>query len=351
MAILHKLLLEHEKFQSILCLTGQHTTMVNDVLDVFDIIPQYCCLGVHYKSIADTMGHMLISLQEVVDIDQPKLILVQGDTLSSYCGAMIGFLNKITVGHVEAGLRTFNKWAPYPEEIFRKFNDSLADLHFAVSDNAVSNLENEGIKDSVFLTGNTGIDALVYIQNKIKKHRIELSRSLVSMVENIKRTNDKLVILTLHRREAQDKLIPEILQEINTLIEDIDCQIIIPVHTNPKVQRCINEIKLNPSIHCIDQLVYHEFVWLMMQSDLILTDSGGIQEEAPYLGKPVIVLRDETEREEILEVDVNKLYRASYLKSDIINALESDIPLIYKPYGNGQSSMEIIKVLEEIYFA
>jgi len=350
MAMFHKLLLENEKFEPILCLTGQHTTLVSDVLDVFGLTPHYCCLlNSSFKSMADRMACLLVSIQEVIDLAKPELIAVQGDTLSSYCGAMVGFLNQIPVAHIEAGLRTNNKWSPYPEEIFRKFNDALADVHFAGSQNAVLNLKKEGIVDSVFLTGNTGIDALVYMQTKLLNNEFGIPDYLGNLIVKFKKDNQKIIVLTLHRREGQLKLIPQVLEEINKIVDDIGCQIVFPVHTNPNIQKAIDKLELNDRIHCINNLVYHEFIWLMMQSDLILTDSGGIQEEAPYLGKPVIVLREVTERQEVVVLGTNKMYRQSHLQEDINEILNKNEDAIHKPYGNGKASIEIIKTLEERY--
>jgi UDP-N-acetylglucosamine 2-epimerase (non-hydrolysing) len=351
MAIFHKLLLENEKFEPILCLTGQHTTLVGDVLDVFGLTPNFCCfLGGAFKSMADSMACLLVSIQEVIDLEKPEIIIVQGDTLSSYCGAMVGFLNQIPVAHIEAGLRTHNKWSPYPEEIFRKFNDVLADLHFTGSQSAVLNLEKEGIVDSVYLTGNTGIDALVYIQTKLLKNELRIPDYLENLTAKFKKDNQKIIVLTLHRREGQLTLIPQVLQELNSVVDDLGCQIFFPVHTNPNIQNTIDKLEMNDRIHCISNLVYHEFIWLMMQSDLILTDSGGIQEEAPYLGKPVIVLREVTERQEVIEIGFNKMYRQSHLQEDINEIIENNIETTHKPYGNGQASVEIIKILEKKFF-
>lgn len=347
LAILHKLLLEHEKFQPILYLSGQHTTLASEVLDVFGVEPDYCGFLSHKsQTMAHTMADLLKCLQDLIKLEIPELIIVQGDTLSSYCGAMVGFLNHIPVAHVEAGLRTNNKWSPYPEEIFRKFNDALADIHFAASKNSVANLKAEGITDSVYLTGNTGIDALMYMHDRIISKQEKVTDQLQALVSKFKRDEEKIVVLTLHRREGHKTLIPEILNELNALVFELGCQIVFPVHTNPKVRNAIEQSKLNNRIHCVDNLVYHEFIWLMMQCDLILTDSGGVQEEAPYLGKPVIVLREVTERNEVVALDNNKMYRYSHLKEDIKELLNHSNTAIRKPYGEGQASREIVKILE-----
>ena len=348
MVILHKLLLEHEKFEPILCLSGQHTYMVTEVLDIFDVIPDYCCdVKRENNNLAYDFADMTKALQDVVGEVKPQLIIVQGDTLTSYCGSFVAFLSKTPLAHVEAGLRTYNKWSPYPEEAFRKFNDYLADIHFAPTDSAKHNLISEQIeKSSIHVTGNTGIDALLYIKRKLKSNQISISVDLQNLVSSIKKRGDRLMILTVHRREGQDVLIPQLLNRLNDWIIRNDCSIVFPVHPNPKIQALIDDVSLNASIYCIKPLPYHEFIWTVMQSDLILSDSGGIQEEAPYLDKPIIVIRDNTERNETIELSQNGLVDFSTLEKDLENKLLQQQHITDEPYGDGNAASKIVEKLE-----
>lgn len=347
LAILHKLLLEHEKFEPIVCLSGQHTDLVDEVLQIFEITADYCCfMQSHNRVLAVSTSRLLLAFQDIVDEVKPDLIICQGDTLTSYCGSLISYYNKIKLVHVEAGLRTYNKYGPFPEEIFRKSNDHIADFHFAPSDLCVDNLIKEGVdSESIYNTGNTGIDALLYTKKMLDESKINVSDNLHSLVKAIKLRDRKLTLLTLHRRENQQGLIKDLVDYLNTnIVENTD--VVFVMHPNPQIKKALKDIVLREGFHWIPALPYHNFIWLMSNADLILTDSGGIQEEAPYLDKPVIVIRNETERHEIMTQSTNKLFDLRSLRKDVVELLRGTSKTNYKPYGNGDASKSIIKILE-----
>lgn len=352
LAILHKLLLESEKFEPIVCLSGQHTDLVDEVMQIFEITADYCCLmQSHNRVLAASTSSLLLAFQDIVDDVKPDLVICQGDTLTSYCGSLISYYNKIKLVHVEAGLRTYNKYGPFPEEIFRKSNDNIADFHFAPSDLCVDNLIKEGVpRQSIHNTGNTGIDALLDIKEKLERNTIKVSNDLQKCISKIKKKERKIILLTLHRRENQSEVIRKIVQELNSgLVEDL-ADIVFVMHPNPEIKRALSDLTLSNCIHCLDALPYHEFVWIMLQSDLILTDSGGIQEEAPYLKKAVLVLRSDTERSELLPSGQSKLFDINFLRKDIIALLKKSEKAHIQPYGTGNASEKIVSILEKALF-
>lgn len=281
----------------------------------------------------------------VIDREKPQLIIVQGDTLSAYCGAMIAYYNKIKLAHIEAGLRTHDKLSPFPEEIHRKYIDDVADYHFAHSESARQLLLNEGHTTShVYMVGNTGIDALLYINEQLEQGLLNPSSDIKELVNSI--TEQKIGLLTMHRRETMGVDQENILETILDCAMALNVKLICPKHPNPELQDTYDKFKNHPQIIFIDPLDYKSMVWLMLQVDIIYSDSGGIQEEAPYLGKSVVILRSLTERQEMTDVGSHVLYRKDkvmeYTKRIIGSVIE-----VTKPYGDGRSATKIIEVLKK----
>jgi len=342
-SILHKLLLDDENFESILCSTGQHKELVTQACSSFNIhLDVKLDAMAHNTSMATQMAYIMSSLKGLIEKEKPTLILVQGDTLSAYCGALTAFHNKIALGHIESGLRTFNKWAPFPEEIYRCHIDSIADYHFAPTDLAMQNLLNEGhTTRTCFLTGNTGIDALLHIRNTLNKDHSIIKDEILKLTSSTK----KKILLTLHRRESHGQIINQIMSEVVATAEEQDIQVVFPLHPNPALENLL-KYKSHPLINIIEPVDYSTMVWLMMQCDLILSDSGGLQEEAPYLGKRVLVLRNETERTEVLSEQTNQLYTLGKLNHDVAILLKGSQDTFENIYGDGNASNMILDILK-----
>ena len=349
MALLHKYLCEDDKFTAKLCSTGQHKELVSDVLQNFKIKADFEFEAMDYNSsMAAQMAYMLGALQKLVEEEMPHLIIVQGDTLTAYCGSQIAFLNKIKLVHVEAGLRTYNKWGPFPEDINRRYIDMVADLHCAPTHSAKENLISENVKpESIIITGNTGIDALKYISNSITQGTLNVDEKLKNEIDALTSDGISVGLLTLHRRESTIETMLQMLQNIESAAEDNSLVIYFPMHPNPKFQAIIEEFKDSNIIRCIDALSYNIFVWIMNASNIILTDSGGIQEEAPALGKPLIILRQETERVELLDHSFCKLYNPNTISSDIKHLLNQKSKPI-EIYGDGMACQKIIDGIKRI---
>lgn len=332
----------------VIVVTGQHRQMLDQVLRIFDIRPDYD-LGImeENQTIANIVIKSLEGLQEIVLREKPDMLLVQGDTSSTFAAGLAAYYFKIPLGHVEAGLRTFDKWRPFPEEINRRLTTALADLHFAPTPTSVSNLLAEGTpQNNVFLTGNTVIDALL----AVSKRDFDLKQAGVNL--NPKR---KAVLVTAHRRESLGMPLKNICSAILRLAEAHrrEIEMIIPVHKNPMVREVVADaLEAVDNVELIEPLDYEPFVHLMKKSYIILTDSGGIQEEAPSLGKPVLVLREKTERpeavsfgtvklvgtnEEIIFEEANKL---------LVNreAYESMSKAV-NPYGDGHAAERIAQAI------
>lgn len=351
---------QQSEMQSIVCVTAQHREMLDQVLKIFDIIPDYD-LNI-MKPDQDLFGitaNLLIGLKDVLKKEQPDMVLVQGDTTTAFVAGLAAYYLKISVGHIEAGLRTYSKYSPFPEERNRHLLSVLADFHFAPTDGAKSNLLREGIaEDKIWVTGNTVIDALQYIVNKQDKAdgKEYWNRYFQEKWHlTIPTANDgKLILVTGHRRENFGEGFENIcfaLKEIAATRKDIT--IVYPVHLNPNVQRPVRSI-LNGqhNIHLIEPIEYESFVFLMSNCYIVLTDSGGIQEEAPSLGKPVLVMRNTTERPEGIEAGTVTLVGTN--KERIIKStfeLLDDSELYKKmskainPYGDGRAAERIVKVL------
>lgn len=364
MAPLVKECQSHSSVQTIVCVTGQHREMLDQVLQIFDIKPDYDLnIMKDGQDLYDVTSRVLVGMREVLKQVKPNLVLVHGDTTTSTAAALAAFYQQIPVGHVEAGLRTHNIYSPWPEEINRQLTGRIATYHFSPTCLSKYNLLNEGVKeDNIAVTGNTVIDALYWVVNKIKSDiQLEVKLGLVLKkagydVERLSNSK-KLVLITGHRRENFGDGFISMCRAIKTLTEKyIDVDFVYPMHLNPNVRQPIHEVfgenlsELN-NMFFIEPLEYLSFIYLMEKSTIILTDSGGIQEEAPGLGKPVLVMRDTTERPEALDAGTVKLVGTDYSKIvNNVSALLDDQNLYNEmskavnPYGDGNAAMRIYNI-------
>jgi UDP-N-acetylglucosamine 2-epimerase (non-hydrolysing) len=341
------------------CVTAQHREMLDQVLDLFEITPDYD-LNVMQpeQDLFDVTGKVLIRMKKILSRNKPDLVLVHGDTTTTMATSIAAFYLKIPIGHVEAGLRTYNIYSPFPEEFNRQLTTRLAKFHFAPTEKARTNLLNEQVPDkNIYVTGNTVIDALLSVIDKARESSYpDGLLSQLPFIEEEKSKDTRIILVTGHRRENFGKGFEEICQALYDIAKNnSEVQIIYPVHLNPNVREPVEKIISNiNNIHLIDPIDYLSFIKLMDACYLILTDSGGIQEEAPSLGKPVLVMRDTTERPEAVEAGTVKLVGSDKQKIvEAVNHLLND-DLNYKemarahnPYGDGYASERICKVLEE----
>ena len=354
-----------DNFQTIVCVTGQHREMLDQVLGIFEIIPDYDLnIMKQGQDLYDVTARVLTGLRDVLKESYPDIVLVHGDTTTSMAAALAAFYQQIPVGHVEAGLRTHNIYSPWPEEINRQLTGRIATYHFAPTPLSKRNLLAEGVVEKqIFVTGNSVIDALYWVVDKIKhsdKLQEELECVLYKANYDVRRLDSgrKLVLITGHRRENFGEGFISMCKAIKTLTEKYpDVDFVYPMHLNPNVRRPIHEVfgenlsDLN-NMFFIEPLEYLAFVYLMEKSTLVLTDSGGIQEEAPGLGKPVLVMRDTTERPEALEAGTVKLVGTDYDKIVREVSLLLDDAAYYErmskainPYGDGLACQRIVKQL------
>ncbi len=359
MAPLVKAFEKEDEFKTIVCVTAQHRQMLDQVLDLFDIEQDYDFnIMKPGQNLYEVTANILLGLQKVFEDVKPDIVLVHGDTTTTLATSLAAFYQKIAVGHIEAGLRTGNVYSPWPEEGNRQVTGRLATYHFAPTKESKTNLIKENVDiENVIVTGNTVIDALVSVVSKIESDK-DLEKKLWEFVAKkgyVVNSDKKLILVTGHRREnfGQGFLnICEALKDIALLYPNAD--IVYPVHLNPNVQKPVKEILSNvDNVFLIDPLDYEPFVYLMNQSYFILTDSGGIQEEAPSLGKPVLVMRETTERPEAVEAGTVKLVGTN--KNDIINACkmlfeDKDAYEImsksHNPYGDGRACERIVLFLK-----
>lgn len=343
-----------ESFQSRVCVTAQHRKMLDQVLNLFEIKPDYDLnIMESEQNLYDLTCNVLQGLKPILEKERPDIVLVQGDTTTTLAAGLAAFYQKIPVGHVEAGLRTWNKHAPFPEEINRKITSCVADLHFAPTEGAKQNLLNEGVpEESIHVTGNTVIDALLEVVERIKSNP-DLEQSLAKQFPFLN-SNQKLILVTGHRRESFGEGFERICQALKSLGEREDVQIVYPIHLNPNVQEPVNRILKNcPQVHLIKPLDYLPFVYLMNQSYLIITDSGGIQEEAPSLGKPVLVMREATERPEavnagtvkLVGTDTNLIVKETEKLFDDQTAYNK-MAYAHNPYGDGMAAEKIVNQIK-----
>ena len=333
------------------CFTGQHEDLGMQMLDWWGIeIDARCSIMEEYQGLNLLLSKALVAIDAVLEEQAPDIVLVQGDTTSCLAGAMAAFQRKIPVAHVEAGLRTNNKYAPFPEEINRRLVSRLADIHFAPTEQNKHALEREGIpKDQIFVTGNPVIDALYMCKERIDERSNPEIRQLLGWLQPEKKT----LLVTAHRRENISHGLSELTEALLDLVTLHDLQVVLPVHPNPEVKAVLEgHLGNSEHIYLSESLGYESFVWLMNYSDILLTDSGGIQEEAPSLHKPVLVMREETERTEAVEAGTVALVgmNAEVIKSSVINLLTNrdayqEMSERVNPYGDGQAAKKIVSIL------
>ena len=339
----------HSQLNVKVCVTGQHRQMLDQVLDLFELTPDYDLnLMQPGQDLYDITSRALLGLRDVFTDAKPDLVLVHGDTTTTFTASLAAFYQKIPVGHVEAGLRTGDIYSPWPEEINRKLTGSLTKLHFAPTERSAQNLlqENVGTND-VHITGNTVIDALLQVVDKIK-HDTSLNSEMQQKFAFLN-PDKKLILVTGHRRESFGGGFERICHALKALADRGDVEVLYPVHLNPNVKEPVDRILKNVSnVHLIEPQDYLPFVYLMSRAHLILTDSGGVQEEAPSLGKPVLVMRDTTERPEAVEAGTVKLVGTD--DAVIVNTANEllDNPEAYEkmafahnPYGDGKACERI----------
>ena len=351
MAPVVKKLRENQYLEDKICVTAQHREMLDQVLDLFDITPDYDLnIFEHGQSLSQITARALQGIEGVIKEFKPHILLVHGDTSTTFAGALAAFYNNVRVGHVEAGLRSGNIYSPYPEEANRKLVGAISDFHFAPTEKNRQNLLNEGYDEKkIFITGNTGIDALFYMISDDCNFDYPL-------LDNLDFKNKKVIVMTAHRRENIGKPMENIFSAVkDVVIKNKDVVVIYPIHLNPKVREIADKIigKIE-RIHLIEPLDLFRFVNLQAKSYMIVTDSGGIQEEAPSLGKPVLVARTETERPEGIKAGTAKLLGVK--REDIFNNIDlllnneeeyNKMANAVNPYGDGKASKRIVDILLE----
>ncbi|HUZ04665.1 MAG TPA: UDP-N-acetylglucosamine 2-epimerase (non-hydrolyzing) [Acidobacteriaceae bacterium] len=351
--VIERLRREPDRFQVRVCVTAQHRELLDQVLTVFGILPDYDLNTMRpAQTLIQSTAHMLEALEKVLQDAAPDLVLVQGDTMSTLSGAMAAFYAGIPIGHVEAGLRTGDMRQPFPEEMNRVLVSRLATLHFAATRGAAANLRAEGTPEhSISITGNTGIDAVLKIKLRLESGVLH-ARAWPKMD-----ASRKLILVTAHRRESFGAGFERICTALRRLAARNDVQLIYPLHPNPNVSDPVRQfLGSRANILLVDPLDYVSFVDLMRRAYLILTDSGGIQEEAPSLGKPVLVLREKTERPEAVDAgtsilvgrDVERIVAAASLLLDD-KAEYARRSRIHNPYGDGSASEKIAAVIFEFF--
>jgi UDP-N-acetylglucosamine 2-epimerase (non-hydrolysing) len=346
--VVHKLR-EQETIQTILCVTAQHREMLDQVLKIFNLVPDYDLdVMAAGQTLPEATGRILQRLEPVITGNRPDIIFVQGDTTTTFCGALAGFYANIPVTHVEAGLRTGDIRQPFPEEMNRVLVSKLSNLHLAATEAARDNLLKEGVPDAnVFVTGNTGIDAVLYIRDQL------VSGKLAARRWDFLAPDKKLVLVTAHRRESFGPGFDKICMALRQIADRQDVQVVYPVHLNPNVRKPVQDhLAGHPNIVLLEPLDYVDFVDLMRRAYIILTDSGGIQEEAPSFGKPVLVLREKTERPEAVEAGTSTLVGVDVerIVGVTTRLLVDDDEYrrrgrIHNPYGDGHASERIASIV------
>ena len=346
---------KHPEFEPHVCVTGQHRQLLDQVLEVFDVTPNVDLnLMQPDQALAGLTARAITAIDGYLAGYKPDVVIVQGDTTTSFCAALAAFYRRISVGHVEAGLRTWNKLSPFPEEMNRVITSRIADLHFAPTTWAKENLLKEGVpEDRIFVTGNTVIDALHFAVARVRQNPPDIP-GLPGYLMNGD-SHRPLVLITGHRRENFGEAFRNICQAICELsVRFPDTEFVYPVHLNPNVRKPVFDLLSGrANVHLIEPLSYLPFVALMNRSTIVLTDSGGVQEEAPGLGKPVLVMRDTTERPEAVEAGTVKLTgTAKEVIIDNVTMLLSDeqaynaMSRAINPYGDGKACQRIIETLK-----
>jgi len=351
--VIHILKKRKKTFAAAVCVSAQHREMLDQVLNIFHLKPDYDLnLMKNNQSLFDLTARSISGLKTIIEREKPDIIVVQGDTTTAFVGSLVAYYLKIKIGHVEAGLRTGDKYNPFPEEMNRKLADCVADIYFAPTEQAKNNLLNEGVREEkVYITGNTVIDALYHIhkQQKNLRQQAKLKRWFLNKYA-IDVDKQKIILVTGHRRESFGEDFKRICIGLKMIAEATqEVKIIYPVHLNPNVQKPVLQILPGISnIHLIEPLDYYKFVWLMSKAYLVLTDSGGIQEEAPSLGKPVLVMRKVTERPEGIRAGTAKLVGtdSNSIFYETLNLLVNTdeyrkMVKAVNPYGDGHASERI----------
>lgn len=340
---------KNSNIEAVVAVTAQHREMLDQVLGLFKITPKYDLdIMTKNQTLYEVTTKALLGLKEVFNEEKPDLVLVHGDTTTTFVAALAAFYAQIPIGHVEAGLRTDNKYSPFPEEMNRKLTGSLADIHFAPTSRAKNNLLKENINPKdIFITGNTVIDALATTVKEDYEFEDQTLKELVNK-------GKKIILLTTHRRENLGEPMRHVYKALKEVLKKhSDAEVIFPVHKNPLVRAIVNEELANlEQVHLIEPLEYEPFANLMAKAYLVLTDSGGIQEEAPAFGKPVLVLRDTTERPEAITAGTVKLVGTEYDKvfttTDKLLSNKKyykQIAMAINPYGDGLASKRIANII------
>jgi UDP-N-acetylglucosamine 2-epimerase (non-hydrolysing) len=357
----HALKAQADEFETVLCVTAQHRQMLDQVLNVFDMKPDIDLnLMTPGQDLFDVTAAVLKGMRDVLRAHQPDALLVHGDTTTTLAAAMAGFYSGVPVGHVEAGLRTHDLQAPFPEEFNRQVASKLTKWHFAPTEFSQSNLLAEGVsKSSITVTGNTVIDALFWVLGRIEKDQTRRQGLVVFLTEQLgfNWQGQRFVLMTGHRRENFGDGFLQICHALKELAARYpSVRFVYPVHLNPNVQQPVNAILADvPNVHLIAPLDYEPFVYLLKHSHIVLTDSGGIQEEAPSLGKPVLVMRDVTERPEAVTAGTVRLVGADRgrIVSSVAELLDNDacyttMARAHNPYGDGKACARIVSILRDI---
>lgn len=337
------------------CLTGQHRHMLDQVMDFFGLTADYDLnLMKPKQSLSGLSSDIILGLKPILEEFAPDIVLVHGDTTTSFVGALTAFYYGCKVGHVEAGLRTYNKNAPFPEELNRQLTARIADVHFAPTTKAAENLSNEALFSSdIVITGNTVIDALFETVKLLGGYRSEITNGILQKMTYF----EKLILVTGHRRENHGDGFVRICEALDEIAEVFpNVLLVYPVHLNPKVQEPVKRLlSIRDNVLILDPVSYPDFVWLMSKAYIIITDSGGVQEEGPSLGKPVLVLRDVTERPEAVEAGTVKLVGTDKerIVSETIKLLTdnnyfSSMARAHNPYGDGRASSRIVDYLRTL---
>ena len=335
------------------CVTGQHRGMLDQVLSAFGVTPDYDLnVMTPGQTLFQSTARIVEALAAPFSAAKPDLAIVQGDTTTTLCGALAAFYSGVPVAHVEAGLRTGDLRQPFPEELNRVLTARMARLHFAATSWAADNLRQEGISEHLWITGNTGIDAVLQVRGRLERGE------LIASASQFERPGKRMILVTAHRRESFGEGFEQICQALAAIADRPDVHVIYPVHPNPNVRTAVERLRAHPNITLTEPLDYVPFVDLMRRAFLILTDSGGIQEEAPSLGKPVLVLREKTERPEAVEAgtvklvgtDSGRIVRETMTLLDRPDEYER-MSRIHNPYGDGHASERIEASIREDFEA
>jgi len=348
-----------ENFETKVCVTAQHREMLDQVLDFFQITPDYDLdLMKPGQDLYDLTSGILLKIKPIFEDCKPDVVLVHGDTATTFATSLAAYYQKIKIGHVEAGLRTGKLYSPWPEEGNRRLTGILTNYHFSPTETSKKNLLNEGVNESkIIVTGNTVIDALQLVVNKLdndERLRFKIEKKIIQ--SGFKELGSKFILVTGHRRENFGQGFLNICEALKALSKNnSDINILYPVHLNPNVRKPVYELLSNvTNIKLVEPFQYEEFIYLTSKSYLILTDSGGIQEEAPSLGKPVLVMRDTTERPEAVEAGTVKLVGSG--KENIVKEVQNllDNSILYhrmskanNPYGDGNASLKVLEILRD----